>query len=205
FPKHSLGVRSGPRTPSTDFRAAARSQGSAEPDVEATVAGGISDRGADPARVRQGAAAHTGAIGRARWGLDGDCVSRPRHRDRDSLMMRARLKLSRWHQWITAHLWATLALSVLVLCAGASLYRRGATEQDIGALLPGGPGSPREAVRLLGEFGVLNTLLLDLEVPGATQDQLAEAGEKLAEELRRSGDFAEVLAGEAERCCHGGG
>ena len=114
-------------------------------------------------------------------------------------MMRARLKLSRWHQWITAHLWATLALSVLVLCAGASLYRRGATEQDIGALLPGGPGSPREAVRLLGEFGVLNTLLLDLEVPGATQDQLAEAGEKLAEELRRSGDFAEVQAGPSTR------
>src|SRR5262249_39634976 len=110
-------------------------------------------------------------------------------------MMRARLKLSRWHQWITAHLWATLAVSVLVLCAGASLYRRGATDQDIGALLPGGAGSPREAVRLLGEFGVLNTLLLDLEVPGATQDQLAEAGEKLAEELRGSGDFADVQAG----------
>ncbi len=109
--------------------------------------------------------------------------------------MRARSQLSRWHGWMTAHIWVTLAVSGLILCAGASLYRRGTTEQDISALLPSGPGSPREAARLLGEFGVLNTLLLDLEVPGATQDQLVEEGAKLAAELRRSGDFAEVHAG----------
>lgn len=109
--------------------------------------------------------------------------------------MRALPAVSRWHRWIVAHLWTTLAVSALVLAAGASLYRRGATEQDVGALLPGGPGSPREAVRLLGEFGVLNTLLLDLEVPGATQDQLVETGAWLAEQLRGSGDFAAVQAG----------
>src|SRR5713226_5555613 len=116
--------------------------------------------------------------------------SRPRPAD-----MRALPEVSRWHRWIAAHLWTTMAVSVLLLGAGASLYRRGATEQDIGALLPGGPGSPREAVRLLGEFGVLNTLLLDLEVPGSTQDQLVEAGARLAEQLRGSGDFAAVQAG----------
>jgi|GEM_PF-4521541 len=110
-------------------------------------------------------------------------------------MLRARLELSRWHRWITAHMWATLAVSALVLFAGASLYRHAATDEDIGALLPSGPGSPREAVRLLGEFGVLNTLLLDLEVPGATEDQLAISGELFAEELRRSGDFDEVHGG----------
>jgi predicted exporter len=110
-------------------------------------------------------------------------------------MMRARLELGRWHRWITAHMWAMLAVSALVLFAGASLYRYASTEEDIGALLPSGPGSPRESVRVLGEFGVLNTLLLDLEIPGATQDELVEAGERLAEELRRSGDFAEVHAG----------
>src|SRR5262245_28394746 len=109
-------------------------------------------------------------------------------------MLRARSELSRWHRWITAHIWATLAVSALLLFAGASLYRHAGTEEDVGALLPSGAGSPQEAVRLLGEFGVLNTLLLDLELPGATQDQLVAAGELLAEELRRSGDFAEVQA-----------
>src|SRR5260370_5585149 len=116
--------------------------------------------------------------------------SRPRRAD-----MRGPPVLSGWHRWIAAHLWTTLVVSALLLGAGASLYRRGATEQDIGALLPGGPGSPREAVRLLGEFGVLNPLLLDLEVPGATQDHLVEAGARLAEQLRGSGGFAGVPAG----------
>src|SRR5258707_12428291 len=106
--------------------------------------------------------------------------------------MRARSQLSRWHGWMTAHIWVTLAVSGLLLCAGANLYRRGTTEQDISALLPGGPGSPREAARLLGEYGVLNTLLLDLEIPGATQDQLVEEVGKLGGELARSGDVEEV-------------
>ncbi|HXN40433.1 MAG TPA: hypothetical protein VN918_01500, partial [Myxococcaceae bacterium] len=96
---------------------------------------------------------------------------------------------------MAAHLFATVALSVLFLAA-ALVFSLGATaEQDIGAMLPDGPGSPREAAHLLNEFGALNTLLLDLEVPGATADQLAERGAQLQQRLRQSGLFAEVFSG----------
>lgn len=103
--------------------------------------------------------------------------------------------LERLHQQLFNHpRRAALALGLLggvagAICAGARI------EQDVGALLPDGPGSPREAARLLGEFGALNTLLIDLEVPGAGRDRLAEQGAALAERLRRSGDFEEVYTG----------
>ncbi|HZX42196.1 MAG TPA: MMPL family transporter [Myxococcaceae bacterium] len=87
----------------------------------------------------------------------------------------------------------TLVLSGAVL-AGV-LASRITVEQDIGAMLPDGPGSPREAARLLEEFGVLNVLLLDLEIPGASPTELARAGNELATRIRSSGAFSEVLTG----------
>jgi len=96
---------------------------------------------------------------------------------------------------MTSHLGVTLLLAVLLLLGGISLSARATTEQDVGAMLPDGPGSPREAARLLGEFGVLNTLLIDVELPGATQEQLAARGAALAAGLRASGEFLEVYTG----------
>jgi predicted exporter len=96
---------------------------------------------------------------------------------------------------MAAHLGVTLLVALVVLLAGISLSARATTEQDVGAMLPDGPGSPREAARLLSEFGVLNTLLIDVELPGATQEQLAERGATLAAGLRNSGEFLEVYTG----------
>jgi uncharacterized protein len=103
--------------------------------------------------------------------------------------------LHRAHEWMAAHLGLTLLASGLLLLGGLSLYPRATTEQDVGAMLPDGPGSPREAARLLSEFGALNTLLIDLELPGATEEQLAEEGGALAMALRKSGAFLEVFTG----------
>ena len=106
-----------------------------------------------------------------------------------------RLALNRAHAWMAAHLGVTLCLSAALLLLGLGLSRGAAREQDVGAMLPGGPGSPREAAELLSEFGTLNTLLVDLELPGSSEAQLAEEGRKLAEALRGSGRFVEVYAG----------
>ena len=106
-------------------------------------------------------------------------------------------RLTQLHRWMAAHLAGTLVLSVLFLAAALALSLRGTAEHDIGAMLPDGPGSPREAARLLNEFGALNTLLLDLEEPGATADQLAERGAQLQLRLKQSGFFAEVYSGPA--------
>jgi predicted exporter len=103
--------------------------------------------------------------------------------------------LHRAHGWMTAHLGIILLASALVVLGGLSLYPRATTEQDVGAMLPDGPGSPREAARLLSEFGALNTLLIDLEVPGASEEQLAEEGQTLAVALRNSGAFLEIFTG----------
>ncbi len=100
--------------------------------------------------------------------------------------------LHRAHRWMATHLGVTLLVPAGFVLGGLLLYARTTTEQDVGAMLPDGPGSPREAARLLSEFGVLNTLLIDLELPGATKEQLAEQGNALAAALRASGAFTEV-------------
>jgi predicted exporter len=104
-------------------------------------------------------------------------------------------RLHRAHQWMASHLGVTVLLTTLLLLGGIALSTRAKTEQDVGAMLPEGPGSPREAARLLSEFGVLNTLLIDLEVPGATEEQLAERGRALAAGLRATGSFLEIYSG----------
>ncbi len=96
---------------------------------------------------------------------------------------------------MATHLAATLLTAAALLLGGMSLSARATTEQDVGAMLPEGPGSPREAARLLSEFGVLNTLLIDLELPGASEGELAERGAILAAALRRSGLFLDVYTG----------
>lgn len=103
--------------------------------------------------------------------------------------------LHRAHAWMATHLGATLLAALVLLVAGVGLSARATTEQDVGAMLPEGPGSPREAARLLSEFGVLNTLLIDVQLSGATEEQLAERGAALAAGLRRSGQFLEVYTG----------
>jgi predicted exporter len=107
--------------------------------------------------------------------------------------MGARPGLPALHALLMSRLALTLVLSGAVL-AGV-LASRITVEQDIGAMLPDGPGSPREAARLLEEFGVLNVLLLDLEIPGASPTELARAGNELATRIRSSGAFSEVLTG----------
>ena len=69
--------------------------------------------------------------------------------------------LTRVQLWLTSHLALSLALSLCFLTTGLWLARSTVVEQDIGAMLPEGPGSPREAAKLLEEFGALNVLLLD--------------------------------------------
>jgi predicted exporter len=109
--------------------------------------------------------------------------------------MRARRGLTTLRAWLTSHPAVTLVLSGAILAGGLALASRMTVEQDIGAMLPDGPGSPREAARLLEEFGVLNVLLLDLEIPGASPTELSRAGNDLATRLRSSGAFSEVLTG----------
>jgi predicted exporter len=104
--------------------------------------------------------------------------------------------LTRLQIWLTSHLALSLALSLCCLTGGLWLARSTVVEQDIGAMLPEGPGSPREAAKLLEEFGALNVLLLDLEIPGASPAELARAGEALATRLRSSGAFSEIVAGQ---------
>jgi predicted exporter len=99
------------------------------------------------------------------------------------------------HAWLTHHLVLTLALSGAILAGGLALARSMTVEQDVAAMLPDGADSPREAARLLEEFGVLNVLLLDLELPGASPAELARAGNDLATRLRSSGSFSEVFTG----------
>ncbi len=106
-----------------------------------------------------------------------------------------RLALNRAHVWMVAHPALTLVVTAVLLILGLGLSRRATTEQDVGAMLPGGPGSPREAARLLSDFGTLNALLVDLELPGSSEEQLAEEGRMLAQGLRNSGRFLEVYTG----------
>src|SRR5271154_4863827 len=103
--------------------------------------------------------------------------------------------LRRMHAWMAHHLGFVLCVAVLLLLGGIGLSTHATTEQDVGAMLPDGPGSPREAARLLSEFGVLNTLLVDLEVPGANETELTNHGRALAAGLRSSGLFLEVYTG----------
>jgi len=109
--------------------------------------------------------------------------------------MGARRGLETLHAWLTSHFAFALVLSGAILAGGLAVASRMTVEQDIGAMLPDGPGSPREAARLLEEFGVLNVLLLDLEIPGASPAELSRAGNELATRLRASGKFSEVLTG----------
>ncbi|MCI0569707.1 MAG: MMPL family transporter [Myxococcaceae bacterium] len=113
--------------------------------------------------------------------------------------MTVRALLHRWHRAMAARPAWTLGATGLLLVLLGLLCSRVTLEKDVGALLPDGPGSPREAARLLGEFGALNTLVLDLEVPGTTRDELAERGAQLADRLRRSGAFSEVYTGPSTR------
>jgi predicted exporter len=106
-----------------------------------------------------------------------------------------RADLHKAHRWMAAHRGVTLLVPAALVLVGLALYARSTTEQDVGAMLPDGPGSPREAARLLSDFGVVNTLLIDLELPGATEGQLAEQGRTLATGLRGSGAFLEVYTG----------
>ena len=63
--------------------------------------------------------------------------------------MGTRRRLAALQDWLTNHFAVTLLLSGAILAGGLALASRMTIEQDIGAMLPDGPGSPREAARLL--------------------------------------------------------
>ena len=100
-----------------------------------------------------------------------------------------------WHRWAAPRPGFVLLLCLVFAAVALAVNHRATSEQDMAALLPGGPGSPREAAELLREFGTLNTLLVDLEVPGADAALLAQRGTDLTLSLRGSGLFAEVYTG----------
>jgi predicted exporter len=108
----------------------------------------------------------------------------------------ARRLLGPTQSWLTFHPRLALGISLAILALGAGVARMTIVEQDIGAMLPSGPDSPREAARALEEFGALNVLLLDLGIPGSSPGELARAGQLFAARLRALGAFSEVVAGQ---------
>jgi predicted exporter len=90
--------------------------------------------------------------------------------------------------------WTAGGALVALLALGAAATRLH-VETDVAGLLPGGPGSPREAAARLSEFGALDTLLIDLELPGASPEALAGAADAYASQLRQTGRFADVYTG----------
>src|SRR4051812_22224900 len=99
------------------------------------------------------------------------------------------------HRRIRAHPgWAVL-LSLAVFAATGAIASRVQVDDNVAALLPGGPGSPGEAAQLLSEFGALDTLLLDLSVEGASLEGLSRAGDQLVALLEAEHLFKELYTG----------
>ncbi len=63
---------------------------------------------------------------------------------------------------------------------------------DMAALLPGGPRSAQEAARLLSDFGVLDTFLVEVSSATLPPDQIAEQTERVRKALEATGEFASV-------------
>ncbi len=103
--------------------------------------------------------------------------------------------LFRLYRAIDAHPWRTVAVAALVLGASGLLASRVKVDDNVAALLPGGPGSPGEAAQLLSEFGALDTLLMDLSLPGGTPAELAALGDGLVKQLEATGAFSSIYAG----------
>jgi predicted exporter len=102
------------------------------------------------------------------------------------------------HVAMTARMGRVAAVCVVIAGVLLALASRIHIENDVAAMLPGGPGSPREAAKLLSEFGALDTLLIDLEMPEASPDALAESGASLASRLRATGLFKDVFEGPSQ-------
>ncbi len=103
--------------------------------------------------------------------------------------------LFRLYRAIDAHPWRTVALAAAVLAACSAIASRAHIDDNVAALLPGGPGSPGEAAQLLSEFGALDTLLFDFSLDGATPEALAAQGDALVQRLSATGQFADIYAG----------
>lgn len=97
--------------------------------------------------------------------------------------------------WIHDHFRGALIGFIVLGCGLGLIARRVRIDQDVVGLLPGGRGSAREAAQLLGQFGALDTLLIDLELPGASVDELVDAGEALTQKLIESKYFSDVYHG----------
>jgi hypothetical protein len=106
--------------------------------------------------------------------------------------MKAPNRLFSLYAAIDAHPWRTVAIALAVLLAAGLVARRVQVDDNVAALLPGGPGSPGEAAQLLSEFGALDTLLIDLSLPGASTQELTGLGDTLVKRLRETGQLADI-------------
>ena len=109
--------------------------------------------------------------------------------------MKAPNRLFSLYAAIDAHPWRTVAIALAVLLAAGLVARRVQVDDNVAALLPGGPGSPGEAAQLLSEFGALDTLLIDLSLPGASTQELTGLGDTLVKRLRETGQLADIYSG----------
>ncbi|WP_158502257.1 MMPL family transporter [Vitiosangium sp. GDMCC 1.1324] len=109
--------------------------------------------------------------------------------------MNALSRLFSIHEKIRAHTRWTVVICLLTLGLTGAVASRIRLDDNIASLLPGGPGSPGEAARLLSEFGALDTLLIDLSLPGGSRDELVSLGDDLLQRLRATGQFAQLYTG----------
>ncbi|MBU8897027.1 MMPL family transporter [Corallococcus sp. M34] len=102
------------------------------------------------------------------------------------------------HDRIRAHPVWTVLLCLLVLGGAGAIASRVHLDENVAALLPGGPGSPGEAATLLSEFGALDTLLLDLSLPGGSRDELIAQGDALVARLKATNQFSQLYSGPSQ-------
>ncbi|HZI11931.1 MAG TPA: MMPL family transporter [Myxococcus sp.] len=99
------------------------------------------------------------------------------------------------HEKLRVHPFRTVLACLLLLGLLGAAASRVRLDDNVTALLPGGPGSPGEAAQLLSDFGALDTLLIDLSVPGGSRDELLTVGTGLVQRLKETNRFSELYTG----------
>lgn len=84
-----------------------------------------------------------------------------------------------------------IAAALLTACAVGAI--RLAPRHDAHTLVAGPDSSFAHAARLLGEFGTLDTLLVDLSAPSLSRETLEQRADEVARRLRETGAFRSVL------------
>lgn len=107
--------------------------------------------------------------------------------------MAAPAALHRLHAALAQRPVVAIALTLALFALTGAVAARVQLDNDMAALLPGGPGSPREAAQLLSDFGALDTVLLELSLADdASTDALIDQGQKLKAQLMSSGTFKDI-------------